>query len=74
MHLRHVHVPASSPRLPPLLESIFFLTPKEEFDFDLGLRKGVPFVQCHLTTLFALIQNSRDTISWKFLAFISLAT
>jgi hypothetical protein len=69
-----MHVPASSPCLPPLLESRFFLTPKEEFDFDLGLRKEVPFVQCHLTTLFALIRNSRDTIYWKLLAFISLAT
>jgi hypothetical protein len=37
MHLRHVHVPASSPCLPPLLGPSFLL-PKEEFDFDLGLR------------------------------------
>ncbi len=53
MHLKHVHVPASSPCLLPLLGSKFLLTPKEESDFDLGLRKKVPFVQCHLTNLLA---------------------
>jgi hypothetical protein len=71
MHLKHVHVPVSSPCLPLLLGSRFLLIQKEESDFNLGLRKEVPFVQCHLTTLLALIH---DTISWKFLAFISLAT
>ncbi len=69
MHFRHVHVPASSPYLPSLLGSRFLLIPKEKFDFDLGLCKKVPFVQCRLTTLLALMH---DTISWKFLAFISL--
>jgi hypothetical protein len=55
--------------------SRFFLTPKWEFDFDLGLRIEVPIVPCQLWhPFFALIHYFRDTISWKFLAFISLAT
>jgi len=53
MHLKHVHVPASSPCL-PLFLGPSFLNPKEESDFDLGLREIVPFVPCHFTTLFAL--------------------
>jgi hypothetical protein len=47
MHLRHVHVPASSPCLPPL-SGPSFLNPKEESDFDLGLHEIVPFVPCTL--------------------------
>ncbi len=64
MHLRHVHVPTSSPRL-PLLSGPSFLNPKEESDFDLGLREIVPFVPCHFTTLFAL---------YKFLVIQSLGS
>jgi len=67
MHLRLIHVPVSSPCLPPLLGSRFFLTPKWEFDFDLGLRKKFHLSNANLTTLFALIHYSRDTIFWKFL-------
>ncbi len=67
MHLRLVHVPASSLYLPPLLGSRFFLTPKYESDFDLGLRKKFHLSNANLTTLFALIHYFRDTIFWKFL-------
>ncbi len=62
MHLKHVHVPASSPCLPPFPGPSFF-NPKEESDFDLGLHEIVPFVPCHFTTLFAL---------YKFLVIQSL--
>jgi hypothetical protein len=74
MHLKHVHVPASSPSLCSLFGPRFFLTPMYESDLDLGLHKRVPFVKCHLKTLFALIHYFCDTIFWIFLAFISLAT
>jgi hypothetical protein len=46
--------------------SRFFLTPKWEFDFDLGLRKKFHLSNANLTTLFALIHYYRDTIFWKF--------
>ncbi len=44
MHFKHVHVLTSSPCLPPFLGPMFILTPKWESDFDLGIRKKVPFV------------------------------
>jgi hypothetical protein len=44
MHFEHVHGLASSPCLPPLLGPRFLLAPMWESDFDLGLRKKVPFV------------------------------
>jgi hypothetical protein len=73
MHFEHVHVPASSLYLPPLLGPRFLLAPMWEFDFDLGLRKkfhlSKPFWQP-----FLYIPNVHDAIFWKFLAFISLAT
>jgi hypothetical protein len=51
IHFKHVHIPTSSPCLPSLLGPRFFLTPKWESDFDLGLRKEVPFV--HATLQFS---------------------
>ncbi len=68
MHLRLVHVPANSPCLLPLLGSRFLLTLKWESDFDLGLHKKFHLSNANLTTLFALIHYSRDTIFWKFLS------
>jgi hypothetical protein len=44
MHFKLVRVPASSLCLPPLLGPRFLLAPMWEFDFDLGLRKRVPFI------------------------------
>jgi hypothetical protein len=69
IHLKHVHVPASSPCLPPLLGSSF-LNPGVRVRFWFG----PPQDSSICPTLFALIQNSRNTISWKILAFISLVT
>jgi len=73
MHLKHVHVPASSPCLLPL-SGPSFLNPKEESDFDLGLREIVPFVPCHFTTLYALYKFLVLQSLGSFNAFISLAT
>jgi len=74
MHLKHVHVPASSPCLPPL-SGPSFLNPKEESDFDLSLREIVPFIPCHFTTLFALYKFLVIQSLGSFNAlFISLAT
>jgi hypothetical protein len=70
---RHVHVPASSPCLPPF-SGPSFLNPKEESDFDLGLREIVPFVPCHFTTLFALHKFLMIQSLGSFNAFVSLAT
>jgi hypothetical protein len=74
MHFEHVHLLASSPYLLPLLGPKFLLTPRWEFDFDLSLRKKVPFVPCHLMILPSDIHYVHNAISWKSLAFISLAT
>jgi len=68
-----VHVPASSPCLPPF-SGPSFLNPKEESDFDLGLREIVPFVPYHFTTLFALYKFLVIPSLGSFNAFISLAT
>jgi hypothetical protein len=54
MHFKHVHVPASSPCLPPLLGPKFLLVPRWEFDFDLGLRKKSSIYPCH-STIFLVI-------------------
>jgi hypothetical protein len=71
---RHVHVPASSPCLPPLSGSSF-LNPKVgvRFWFELtqdGSICPMPFEN----PICTYTQDSHDTISWKFLAFISFAT
>ncbi len=72
MHFEHVHTPASSPCLPPILGPRFFLAPMWD-DFDLSLRKEIPFV--HATwQLLLYIPNVHDAIFWKLLAFISFAT
>jgi hypothetical protein len=63
MHFEHVHVPTSSPCLPPLLGPRFLLAPMWESDFDLGLRKkfhlSKPFWQP-----FLYIPNVHDAIFW----------
>ncbi len=65
MHFEHVHVPASSPCLSPLLGPRFLPAPMWEFDFDLGLHKEVSFV--HATwQLLLYIFNVCDAIFWKF--------
>ncbi len=51
-HFKHVYLPANSPCLPPLSGLRFLLGPKWEFDFDLGLRKEVPFVHATLQPFF----------------------
>jgi hypothetical protein len=73
MHLRHVHVPTSSPCLPPLSGPIF-LNPKVGVWFWFGLTQESSICPMPFDNSICLIQISHDTISWKSLAFISLAT
>jgi hypothetical protein len=51
-HFKHKCIPTSSPCPPPLLGPKFLLTPKWEFNFDLSLRKEIPFVPCHFYYCF----------------------
>jgi hypothetical protein len=74
IHFEHVHVPASSPCLPPLLGPKFLLVPRWESDFELSLHKEVPFVPCHLMTHSNNIHYVHDVIFWKSLTFILLVT
>ncbi len=73
MHLRHVHVLASSPCLPPLSGPSFF-NPKVGVRFWFGPTWNSSICPMPFDNSICLIQISHDTISWKFLAFISFAT
>ncbi len=67
MHLRHVHVPASSPCLPPLL-GLNFLNPKVGVRFWFGPTQESSICPMPFNNSICLIQISHDTISWKFLS------
>ncbi len=73
MHLRHVHVPTSSPCLPPL-SGPSFLNPKVGVRFRFGPTQNSSICPMPFDNTICLIQISHDIISWKSLAFISLAT
>ncbi len=75
MHLKLLHVLANSSCLPPSFGVKVFLNPKVGVRFWFGRIQGSSILSnANLTTLFAFIHYFHDTIFWKFLTFISLAT
>ncbi len=71
MHLKHVHVLASSPCFPPLLGPSF-LNPKVGIRFWFGPTQDSSICPMPFDNFICLIQIFHDTISWKPLFHLKL--
>jgi len=75
MHLRHVHVPASSPYLPPLFGAKVSLNPKVGVQFLFGPTQESSICPMSFDNpIYTYTLFSWYNLSEVFLAFISLAT